>query len=184
MEHCRLRLAWGVLMALSVLLAVAAPLRAVTNAEESMRFMYWTGCSPLKLIVAMDSDDAVRMGLTEEAIATAVRSRLRAARLYTDTNDREVPLLVMHVGVVSSKRITGGAFSIDVALHKHLYDPLSGHSFSAQTNDIAGLLYGILGLHAGNAAFILSQIGRAMDGFIDTYLRVNEPACPRSPIDP
>ena len=183
MEHCRLRLAWSVLVALSVLLA-AAPLQAVTNAEEMMRFAYWTGCSPLRLRVVMDSEDAVRMGLTQEAVATTARSRLRAARLYTDPNNREAPVLIIHVGVVSSKKRTGGAFIVDVALHKLLYDTLSGLSKPARTNDITGLLYSRVGLHAGNAAFILSEIARAMDGFLDAYLRVNEPACPRSPIDP
>ena len=184
MEHRRLRLVGGVVVALLVLLAVAASSQAVTDAEEFMRFTYWTGCSLLGLVVAIDSEDAVRMGLTEEAITTAVRSRLRSARLYTDTNDREVPVLVVYVGVVNSQKIAGGAFSIDVALHKHLYDPLSGLSFPAQTNDVAGRGYGGVGLHAGNAAFILSEIARAMDGFLDAYLRVNEPACPRPPIDP
>ena len=142
-----------------------------------MRFTYWTRCSPLRLLVAMDPRDAVRIGLTEEVVATTVRSRLRAARLYTDTNNLEVPALLIHVGVVNSRRRPGGVFSIDIALHKHLYDPLTGHSFPAQTNDITGLGYGFLGLHAGNSSFILSQIARAMDGFLDAYLRVNEPAC-------
>ena len=142
-----------------------------------MRFVYWTGCSPLRLVVVMDSEDAVRMGLTEEVVATAVRSRLRAARLYTDTDNREVPSLVIHVSVVNSQRRPGGAFVVDVALSKHLYDPLSGLSFPAQTNDLTGLLYSKFGLHSGNAAFILSGIAQAMDGFLDAYLRVNEPAC-------
>ena len=175
MEHRRLRLVGGGLVALSVLLAIAAPLQAVTNVEEFWRFTYWTGCSPLRLFVAMDSEDAVRMGLTEEAVATAVRSRLRAARLYTDTNNSEVPGLVVHVSVFSSQRRTGGAFSIDVALYKPLYDPLTSLSMPARTNDITTSAR--IGLHAGNAAFILSEIAQAMDEFLDAYLRVNEPAC-------
>ena len=182
MEHCRLRLVGGVLVALLVLLA-AAPLQAVTDAEEFMRFTYWTGCSPLRLGVA-PSEDAVTVGLTEGVITTAVRSRLRSARLYTDTNDREVPMLIVHVSVVNSRRRPGGAFSIEMALHKHLYDPLTGLSIPAQTNDIVGGLYGKTGMYSGNAYFILSMIAQAMDGFLDAYLRVNEPACSRSPIDP
>lgn len=178
MVNCSLpRLVGGVVAALSILLAIAAPSRALT-AEEAMRFTYWTECSPLRLaIVVIDPESAARVGLTEEVVATAVRSRLRAARLYTDTDNLEIPLLVMHVDVASSKRITGGAFLIDVALHKPLHDPLTGLSSYAHTNYPHGLAYRPFGLHAGKAAFILSQIGLAMDGFLDAYLRVNEPAC-------
>ena len=144
--------------------------------QDIERFWYWTGCSPLRLRVLINPTEAVRMDLTQEAVATAVRSRLRAARLYTDTNNREVPLLMIYVDLVNSKRMTGGAFIIQAALLKHLYDPLSGLSFLAQTNpnltqDSA------MGLHAGKAAFIRSQIASVMDHFLDAYLRVNEPAC-------
>ena len=183
MEHRRLRLVGDILVALLVLLAAAAPLQAVTTGEEFMRFTYWTGCSPLRLGVAI-SEDAVTAGLTEESVATAVRSRLRSAWLYTDTNDLEVPMLIVHVSVSNSRRRPGGAFSIEMALYKHLYDPLTGLSIPARTNDMAGGLYGKTGMYSGNTAFILSGIAQAMDGFLDAYLRVNEPACPRSPIDP
>lgn len=143
---------------------------------ETERFMYWTECSPLGLFVFADpgNEDVVRMGLTEEDIATAVRSRLRAARLYAGMNNREVPQLMIAVRVVNSKIRTGGAVSINVGLFKHLYDPLSSFSSLAQTNP---LFDSAIGLHAGKPAFVLSQIGQMMDGFLDTYLRVNEPAC-------
>ena len=182
MEHRRLRLVGVVLVALLVLLAIAAPSQAITN-EELMRFTYWTGCSPLRLVVA-SSEDAVTVGLTEGVITTAVRSRLRSARLYTDTNDREVPTLMVYVSVVNSRRRPGGVFSITMALHKHLYDPLTGLSFPARTNSITGEIYSRIGMYSGNADFILSGVAQAMDGFLDAYLRVNEPACSRSPIDP
>ena len=182
MEHRRLRLVGVVLVALLVLLAIAAPSQAITN-EEFMRFTYWTGCSPLRLGV-VPSEDAATVGLTEGVITTAVRSRLRSAWLYTDTNDREVPMLMVHVSVVNSRRRPGGVFSIEMALHKHLYDPLTGLSIPARTNDIVGGIYSKIGMYSGNAYFILSAIAQAMDGFLDAYLRVNEPACSRSPIDP
>lgn len=183
MEHCRLRLVGGVLVALSVLLA-AAPLRAVTDAdvEEAERFLYWTGCSPLRLGLFMPPDsiapDSASMGLTKAVVATAVRSRLRAARICTD--DDEAPALLVNVTVLHSKQRSGGAFAVDIGLHKRVYDPLSGVSGYVQTA-VCNLS---LGLHAGKAAFILSAISQRMDEFIDEYLRVNESACPRSPIDP
>lgn len=107
MKHRHLRLVGSVAAALSVLLA-AAPLQADTEAEEArMRFAYWTGCSPLKLFVSVASGPggelARRMGLTEAVVATAVRSRLRAARLYTDADNVEAPLLVARVTVYHSE---------------------------------------------------------------------------------
>ena len=36
----------------------------------------------------------------------------------------------------------------------------------------------------GGGAYILSSVSRLTDKFIDEYLRVNESACSRSPIDP
>ena len=190
LANCSLpRLVGGGTAVLLVLLAIAAPSRALADGEKSlrdlMRFTYWTECSPLRLIVLIgDPEEAARIGLTEEAITTAVRSRLRAARLYTDTSNPEVPRLVILVRVVNSKIVTGGAFNIDMALNKPRYDPLSGHSFPAGPGSLLRLLTNShstdLGLHSGDStglAFILSAIGQKMDGFLDAYLRVNESAC-------
>ena len=184
-HRSRLRLVGAVVAALSVLLAATAPLQAVTEAKEArMRFAYWTGCSPLKLFVSISTAEAARrMGLTEAVVATAVRSRLRAARIYTDTDNVEVPLLVAHVALYHSEdqQITGGAHDVTLSLYKHVDDPLSGLSGYAETKIVR---VGMLGMHDGKAAFILSGIARIMDSFIDDYLRVNEPACSRSPINP
>ena len=166
---------------LSVLLATTAPLQAVTEAEEAtMRFAYWTGCSPLKLFVSVPSvESARRMGLTEAVVATAVRSRLRAARIYTDTDNVEVPLLVAQVAVYpfEDQQITG-AHHVRLSLYKHVHDPLSRLSGYAETKIFSVEL---IGINEGKAAFILSGIAQIMDSFIDEYLRVNEPACSRSP---
>ena len=184
-HRSRLRLVGAVVAALSVLLAATAPLQAVTEAKEArMRFAYWTGCSPLKLFVSILTVEAARrMGLTEAAVATAVRSRLRAARIYTDTDNAEVPLLVAQVAIYYSEdqQIIGGAHHVRLSLYKHVHDPLSGLSGYAETKILP---VGMLGVHDGKAAFILSGIAGIMDSFIDDYLRVNEPACSRSPINP
>ena len=184
-HRSRLRLVGAVVAALSVLLAATAPLQAVTEAKEArMRFAYWTGCSPLKLFVSIPVEAARRMGLTEAAVSTAVRSRLRAARIYTDTDNVEVPLLVAQVALYYSEdqQIIGGAHAVRLSLYKHVHDPLSGLSGYAETKIVP--VVGLIGIHDGKAAFILSGIARIMDSFIDDYLRVNEPACSRSPINP
>ena len=178
MKHRHLRLVGSVAAAL----LAAAPSQADTEAEEArMRFAYWTGCSPLKLFVSVSvpsGESARRMGLTEAVVATAVRSRLRAARLYTDADNVEAPLLVAQVVVYLSEdqQITGGAHHVRLSLYKHVYDSLSGLSGYAETKLFPAQLVGI---HDGTAAFILSGIARTMDSFIDDYLRINDPACPR-----
>lgn len=63
-----------------------------------------------------------------------------------------------------------------LSLYKQVYDPLSGLSGYAETNIFP---VGITGMHGGTAAFILSVIAQMMDRFIDDYLRINDPACPR-----
>lgn len=51
--------------------------------------------------------------------------------------------------------------------------PVNGAVHMLRANPAAGNI----GVSSGNAAFILSAIAQAMDGFLDAYLRVNEPAC-------
>ena len=46
------------------------------------RFQLWNDCRAMNLVVEGLNQDAAEIGLTREAIETAVRSRLRAARLY------------------------------------------------------------------------------------------------------
>lgn len=109
------------------------------------------------------------MGLTQRDIITTVRSRLRAARLY---QIRIGPYLYVRVNVV------GAAFSARVAFNKVLFDPISGLNFPSPTwqRSVTG--------EGRDADLILSWIARSTDRFIDEYLRVNAPACPRGPLDP
>ena len=69
-----------------LLLAAALLLSAPAWAEEVTdydRFRLWNDCGPMKLVVENLPKAAADIGLTREAITTAVRSRLRAAHLYS-----------------------------------------------------------------------------------------------------
>ena len=76
-----------VFMALA-LLGVVTPIGAEESEDFGRsiqdgidRFQLWNACGPINLLVESPSYDAGNMGLTREAIATTVRSRLRSARL-------------------------------------------------------------------------------------------------------
>ena len=190
MVNCSLpRLVGGGVVTLAVLLTSAAPLQALQavrdfTEEELMRFRfpYWTGCSRLKLSVffATEHSEVAKIGLTQESVVAAVRSRLRAAGLYAGmsagppTEIGEDPVLLISFSLINSKIRRGGPFVLDVGLYKKLYDPLSGLYAFAQTN---GVLDRAIGQHSGDATYILSSVARMMDRFLDLYLEVNEPAC-------
>lgn len=151
-------------LALGLFLLLPGVLAADTQAE---RFALWNACKPIALLV-MDDDD-VSMGLTQEAITTTVRSRLRAARLY-----EAGPGPYLHVHVNRG----GEMFSIRLQFVKRVSDPLSGQEGSAATWGAWATGSG------GGAAHLLSQVSQRTDVFIDEYLRVNASACPRGPLTP
>lgn len=151
------------------------------------RFQLWYACEPIYLIVESLPDHAAEWGLTREAITTAVRSRLRAARLYSRSSRRSVPyrpgsivhvsdsraLLYVHVNSLSE----GEAFSVDVEFKKRLSDwsrlpdpARSGEAGRATTWDTGSV-------GQGDADYILSTVSQLTDRFIDEYLRVNASAC-------
>ena len=115
----------------------------------------------------MLSDEATDIGLTEEAIEVAVRSRLRAARLYSE--DRaETAWSYLYVNV----NVVGPAFSTDIHYKKIVIDRATMLEQLASTWDV-----GSTGTHGRNSNYILSGVEQKTDRFIDEYLRVNAEAC-------
>ena len=145
-----------------LILAVPARAENVTNYD---RFQLWNDCRPMELMVEGLDKDAADIGLTKDAITVAVRSRLRAARLYTD---RSWVSLYINVHVV------GRAFHARVKYTKLLTDSKFDLGGLAPTWDTY-----VTGTHGRNSGFILSQVSQRVDKFIDEYLRVNEDACKR-----
>ena len=151
-----------------LLLAAALLLSAPAWAEEVTdydRFRLWNDCGPMTLVVENLPKDAADIGLTREAITTAVRSRLRAARLYKAD---ALPYLYVNVNVV------GRGFGIGVEYNKLLMDPVLREFGYATTWDI-----GSAGTLGRNSNYILSYVSQHADKFIDDYLRVNEDTCER-----
>ena len=117
----------------------------------------------MDIIVETLSDDAQKIGLTEESLLFAVESRLRSARLYNSNGEQH---LYARVSVV------GAAYSVHLEFWKELHDSLSNLSFLATTWDV-----GSLGTHGQDSGHVLSTLAVRLDGFLVDYLRVNEKAC-------
>ena len=149
----------------TVALAVLILASVSARADETIdRFQLWAECRTMHLVVEGLHDDAARIGLTEDSIETAVRSRLRAARLYT--TDFSFQYLYVHVSVRSFVFFTGIKFI------KIMTDPRSNESGFAATWSTSSI-----GTHEKNSNYILGGVLQHVDEFIDEYLRVNESAC-------
>ena len=133
-------------------------------ATDLERFQLFNECRPMFLLVETLPKGAEVIGLTVNSLAIAARSRLRSARLYTDTARSEY--LYINVNVV------GPAFSATLAFKKSVYDPVSALTRYAQTWEV-----GATGTHGKDAADVRSVVAENMDEFLDAFLRVNQAAC-------
>ena len=161
----------GLWLVIASLLATS-PAASADEVSYYDRFELWNGCKDVKLLVESLSDDAGEIALRKEDIETAVRSRLRGARIY---DDRTSAYLYVNINVV------GIAFNIDVQFNRGVevvypfwekpegIFPLAGHAPTWQ--------WGSTGTHANDPSYILSAVARHTDKFIDEYLRVNADAC-------
>ena len=173
--HWKAMLGWGLAASLVgagvALLAAATPIGAEESEDFGRsirdgidRFQLWNACEPIALSVEDVDDAGVTRGLTREAIITAVRSRLRAARLYR--GDETLPRLYVNVNVVEGST----AYCVSLEFIKWVSDPISGRGGRAVTWSAGSA-------GQGGAAFILSVVSQRTDEFIDEYLRVNTSAC-------
>ena len=130
--------------------------------DELHCFELFDHCLQMDVAVILDQNN---IGLTEERVATAVQSRLRAARLY----DESAPYaLWVQVDLLYDSPV----FRVELEYHKALLDEVTGYSSYPATWSTDGY-----GRHAGNAGNVLQAISERMDEFINEYLRINEPAC-------
>ena len=131
------------------------------------RFQLWNECRPMSLVVEDLSDDATAIDLTEDAIKIAVRSRLRAARLYSEDGG-EAAWADLYINAL----VVGPAFSIGIYYYKFVWDIATKLEFQTPT-----WRRGSTGTHGVDSNYILSSVAQDADAFIDEYLRVNADAC-------
>ena len=133
------------------------------------RFELFNACRPMRLVVEGLKSDAQAFGLTKERIQLAAESRLRAARLYTDSREKaNYALLYININVVVR------AFDITVGYQKWVTDLATNSNGPAIT-----WFTGSTGTHGGDAGFIIQSLSGYLDKFLAEYLRVNESACDR-----
>ena len=156
----------GIWIAAAILLTAAASASADVVSDYD-RFQLWNECRPMRLVVEPLPDDATAIDLTDDAIKIAVRSRLRAARLYSEDGS-EGAWAYLYINVL----VVGPAVSIGIEYHKFVWDIATKLEFQATT-----WRRGVTGTHGGNSNYILSSVAQGADEFIDEYLRVNADAC-------
>ena len=126
-------------------------------------FQLFTKCEPIYLLVEQLPSDALKIGLSKGAIESAVESRLRAARIYSDKS------LDSYLSV--KVNVVGQAFDIDIEFNKTVFDIFTGGSTYAITWKDGGIG------RTSNSEYILSALASLMDEFLVEFLRVNDEAC-------
>ena len=152
------------LAAACLFVAASASAGEVSNSD---RFGLWNDCRPMFLLVEEPGDGATAIGLTQDEIIVAVRSRLRAARIYSEDFD-ETALSLFYVNV----NVLRSAYGIRVE-YKKIVEDLA----TFLVRDATTWKTGSTGTHGRDPNFILSHVARYTDKFIDEYLRVNANAC-------
>ena len=89
-----------------LLTASTVQAQAVSDAD---RFELFNACRPMMLVVEELPSDAQTVGLTEERIQLAAESRLRAARLYTESREK-ANYASLYIGI----NVVGRAVDISV----------------------------------------------------------------------
>ena len=156
---------------------VAAFLLSASSASASEvsdldRFELWAGCAPVAELVDDVDGDAEQLALDRSDVVTAVRSRLRSARIFDDAADT---WLFVNITV------SGPAFSVDVEFMRDvevLWNKPDGTKlYSGLVGFTATWMAGSTGTHGNDPSYILWSVAHQIDKFIDEYLRVNADAC-------
>ena len=148
---------------LALSMTLAAPAAADVGWYD--RFKLWAKCESLSMLVL--ALRAPEIGLEQDTVHTAVRSRLRAARLAKLPNDLSKGPVVS-VGI----DVSGPTVSISVHLMKPVNDLASGETAMVTTWETSSF-----GTHGRRPDIVLNTVSQHMDEFIDEYLRVNAAAC-------
>ncbi len=141
--------------------ASAAEARAEVRREDD-RSRLWNDCKPmyLEVFVTELGDDATAMDLTKEAVEIAVRSRLRAARLYIDLPPDSASLWelvdVIYGAFLSPVvTISDGVFVVQIKYKKIVKDLATKQNFTTTTWNT-----GTFGTHGQDSGFILSAVAQ------------------------
>ena len=154
-------------MALALLLAPSGLTGQEADFEISLdRFRLYTGCARIGARINVQDERDDLAGLTAASVRTAVTSRLRSARIYSDDFVPGQSLLLVYV------QVAGALYRARVELHKLVFDSLSESLQYAQTWSVVRF-----GTHGRSSQSVRGVVAENMDRFIDEYLRVTGAAC-------
>ena len=139
---------------------------------EQCGFELFNECRPVDLIVRVQDlmnmlNPAPEIGRIEERISTMAESRLRAARIYAESQAGSGILIV---GVAQAT----GRYLVTVGLYRSVFEPVSGKWSFAPTWQATDARYRFP-LSTSDSA--IQNVSEGIDKFISEYLRVNESAC-------
>ena len=126
-------------------------------------------CTSMGLLVNIQEKEPGDLGLTGDgAVAKMLESRLRAARLFTETpfsekSHQELRVIITGVSIV---------FNVRLYLTRVVDDTGFG---SGGLVSIWGL--SSTGVHGGGGRSVLMAVSELVDDFVGSYLRANEKAC-------
>ena len=171
---------WGrVLAILWTGLALISCPASISAQSLGERFQLYTGCREVKLFVGGHLE-SYRWGY-KVSLETAVRSRLRSARIYAEeaAADPSLPRLFIIYTTTdlyadNGTDLIGVFFAVRARLEKVLTDPVSGLEDYARTwQGNERMAWG----GEPDSGRLLQYVSEATDEFIDNYLRVNAAAC-------
>ena len=145
------------------------------EAGERDCFRFWTGCNEIGLmglnatlgeVVPLVRVGDNIIGVREADVVNAGEFRLRAAGLYTEARSATGEL-VLHVRFLGTR-----TFDVGLSFLKRTLRDEYGFTGRAVT-----WTNSTLGTHGGSAAFVMEEVRRLLDEFMNAYLRVNAPAC-------
>ena len=167
--------------ALLVALAVVAwiqpgLIKAQSNLENRLnRIKLYNHCRPMELLVESPSASATAEGITEELLRWAGESRLRAARLYTDSSTDAGSTILYIRGDLFHQTFGKSIVELWVDYLKVAYDPESG-------KETARSIWSKKFRRHVEFRFqktVREELPKLVDQFLVEYLRVNEKDCPR-----
>ena len=157
-------------------LAVAVLAASTLGKEDAEHFGLYMHCAPVEVhVLGFPDEEADAIGLTKDSVELAVRSRLRAARLYkskNDSNQASVTGFDVRAHLWVSVVLTKSASVVRIEMRKSVHDIMSQMMSEATTWSRASL-----GFHGKDPSRIRGVLAEHMDHFVDAYLRVNEAAC-------
>ena len=147
---------------------------ACSEAEDTERSTLCNVCRPVLLRVKVSdvSWDGPDHGLTEGQLRITAESRLRAARLYTDSGEESNEAVLYVLVNILGEPLR--AFQVEATYYKRLLDPVTVETIISAT-------------WRGTSSWtsrpvrgrIVQSVSEIVDEFLVEYLRVNEEHCPR-----